>query len=95
VRTALLVLAVLLAVSGCRSKGRASEDDRLPSATHCASDSDCAGGWTCLGGECADPRPGAIVSDPASAVTPDKVRRELEQAGQKHENDIDRSLEVE
>jgi hypothetical protein len=94
VRTTLLVL-VLLSVSGCRSKGRASEDDRTPSETHCASDSDCAGGRTCLGGECADPRPGAIASDPASAVTPDKVRRELEKAGQQHEQDLDRSLKVE
>jgi len=92
-RTSLLGLAVLLSVCGCKGKKGSSEDAPAP-VTRCASDTDCSAGWVCLDGKCADPGTGAIYGDPANAVTPDKVKRELEQTGQEHERDLDRSLEA-
>jgi hypothetical protein len=87
-----LSLSVSLAVSACKGKPEPAAEPPPPPAS-CATASDCPEHWVCLGGRCTDPSSTAIYSDPSNAVTPDKVEREVEQAGQKHEQDVDRAVE--
>src|SRR5262249_19876665 len=71
-----------LALAACKQH-RGTAASQQPD--HCTSNADCADGWVCLAEKCADPRASALYSDPASAVTPDKVQRQLEQTAAQHE----------
>lgn len=92
-------LAAWAALSGCRDR-RPSEPgaEAAPASTSgpasCASDTDCPEKWICLASRCANPGPAAIYTDPSVAVTPDKVEGEVEQVGQRHEQDIDEQVEA-
>ena len=95
-------LASLLAwaaLSGCRDR-KPSEPgtETVPASASgpasCASNSDCPEKWICLASRCANPSSAAIYTDPSKAVTPDKVEREVEQVGQRHEQAIDEQVEA-
>jgi hypothetical protein len=91
VRSLALSLLVLGLLPACNDKpsGAAAQPES------CESDSDCKDGWTCLAQACADPRSGGIYSDPTTAVTPDKVKKEIELRTQQHAADNEKSLEPE
>lgn len=61
---------------GKDKQAKASEEDE--EVLVCEETADCEDGWVCLDGECANSASGAIYTDPANAVTPDKVKREIE-----------------
>ena len=80
-----LLLLALLALAGCPKS--APEATAGPKA--CASSTDCPSGWVCLAKTCAHAAPGAIYTDTSNAVTPDKVKREVEQQLQAHDDKMD------
>lgn len=84
-----LVVAVagLAGGAGCRGCGPAAT---APKPTSCARSADCAAGWVCLDGQCADPSAAAPFTDPEKAVTAPKVGREV---GKTLEHEQERSLE--
>jgi hypothetical protein len=71
----------------------ACEKPGAEAARPCRKSSDCDDGWVCLARVCADPRGSAIYTDPAHAVTPDKVRDEVEQAGERRAEDLEDRIE--
>jgi len=81
------VLGVALLLACGKSKPAA---ERKP--TTCKQNSDCAEGWVCLARKCADPSGKAVYMDPAHAVTPDKVRDEVEDVQKRHDDDIDERM---
>ena len=71
VRRAALLLLLLAACK--RPRG-------VPDApVTCAESADCKTGWVCLAGRCADPSAAAVYEHPQNAVTPEKVKNEVDQ----------------
>ncbi len=91
-RLAAVALAALLAASSACHKSKPADTSSKPKP--CAADSDCAQGWVCLAHACADPRASAVYTHPSNAVTPEKVKQQVEQVGAEHEADIDKRLET-
>ena len=85
----LVVLAVSSVLAGCES------NKPPPPPGACKADPDCADGWVCLAGRCTDPAAGAIITDPSNAVTPDKIKRELEHRTSASEDRAEQALDVE
>jgi len=89
--SSLALLFVLSAgLSGCGKKKAAEEEVDDDSLT-CETNDDCEAGWVCLAGECANSASGAIYTDPSHAVTPDKVKNQVDQineASQKRADEI-------
>jgi hypothetical protein len=83
----IFILCALLGLCGCRKSAPGVSAE--PALTPCQSNADCQSGWVCLAHECADPREKAVYMAPKTAVTPDKVRRHLEQV----QADQDRAVE--
>ena len=84
-RCLILGVAATLVAAGCpRDKVRGT-----PAPKVCASSRDCDDGWVCLSGQCADTRKSAAFTHPEQQVTPDKVRREVEQQQEQHMRRID------
>ncbi len=81
------LIACLGMASGCRGKPPAEAGPKKARA--CNTSDDCETGWVCLANACADMRSKAIYTDTANAVTPDKVKRELEQKLRAHEKKLD------
>ncbi|MCP4447553.1 MAG: hypothetical protein GY811_19765 [Myxococcales bacterium] len=74
-----LVVGLCVSISGCgknKEADNAGEDES--SDLTCESNSDCEPGWVCLEEECANAASGAIYTDTTNAVTPDKVRGQIE-----------------
>jgi hypothetical protein len=92
VKSLVLVLAVALSLVGCTKKKAAPSPAE---AASCTSAADCSDGMVCLAGACTKSSSGAIYTDPSNAVTPDKVKRDFEQRGAQHAEDVDKALEAE
>ena len=102
----MLSLALCFAALGCgdkKEKTQTAPEASQPAAGQpeatkkgppCKSNADCNSGWFCLDGECASAKSKTVYTDPARAVTPDKVKRELERVNRKREADIDKSLDL-
>ena len=73
-QTLLVFAAALFMMGGCGDK-KAEPGAKANEAAACTQNSDCDRGMVCLAGECADPR---INKMPSNPVTPDKVKREVE-----------------
>jgi hypothetical protein len=84
------VLAATLAAAGCPGAKPAS----APAvAKACTSNQDCDNGWACLAGRCYDTRKSAVFTHPEQAVTPDRVRQEVEHQQELHMRRIDKDLQ--
>jgi len=92
-RVASLSLLLLLSLSACRGRKKSEAEPKPPAPAACAANADCPEHWVCLASRCTDPGSTAIYSDPSNAVTPEKVEREVEQVGEKHQRDIDQAVE--
>ena len=88
-RSLYLILAALLFATAC--PGAKARDQPAPKP--CASNQDCDDGWACLAGRCADARRSAVFTHPEQAVTPDRVRQELEHRQDQHLRRIDKDLQ--
>jgi len=86
----LLVLVItMFALSlGCSDKKNEKGSDEVGekppavgSEPECKLSSDCPKGWTCLSGECVDPTLRGVST--GNAVTPDKVKKHVEDIGKK------------
>jgi hypothetical protein len=77
-------LGLAVALLGACGKSKPPAETRS-----CRSAADCDEGWLCLASKRADPRGSAVYTDPKHAVTPDKVRDEVEQKVDDHEDDIE------
>ena len=91
----ILLLALAAAVPACGKSKKPAEqaEEGDESARVCESNDDCEAGWVCLDGECANSASGAIYTDPGNAVTPDKVRGEVERIQQQAQERADKILE--
>lgn len=84
-RRVAIALLFVASAAGCHrfKKNAAADDDAGPAAgattLACQATADCPSGWVCMAQRCTDPRSKAIYTDPANAVTPGKVRKEVEQ----------------
>jgi len=86
-----IAFVLCLSVSGCGGKKNAppaEEEDEVG----CDSNSDCESGWQCLDHECVDTSSKAIYTHPSNAVTPEKVKREVERRQEEHTKRVDESL---
>jgi len=92
VRTWLASLLLVLVVSSlaCGKKKPAAENQKPPET--CAEDKDCPQGWKCLAQKCANPAAGAVYTDPGHAVTPDKVRDQVQETNEQHEQNVDNAV---
>jgi hypothetical protein len=86
-----VVLAFGMSALGCDKDKKAKESD--PELLLCEANEDCEEGWVCLAGECANAASGAIYTDPANAVTPDKVRGQIEKIQENSQKRADEILE--
>lgn len=77
--------------------GACSDDKKNSEATQeaatCESNADCQQGEVCLAKVCASAAPGAIYTDPSSAVTPDKVKAQMDMVNKAAEERVDKILE--
>ena len=88
-----MVLALGFAVSACSGK-KAPESEPEEDEVECQTNSDCEGNLQCLGNECVDTSSKAIYSNPSNAVTPEKVKREVELRQRAHTEQVDKSLDL-
>ncbi|MSP60841.1 MAG: hypothetical protein EXR72_10960 [Myxococcales bacterium] len=80
-----LLLALLLGLAGCPK----SPSAEVAGPKECASNIDCPRGWVCLAKKCANATHGAIFTDTSNAVTPGKVKDEVEQQLKAHDDKMD------
>jgi hypothetical protein len=59
----------------------------------CKENGDCDAPLVCLSGTCTDPRSSAFFLDPKSAVTPDKVKRQVEGIQDQHDKKLEKVIE--
>ena len=88
---ALLLGSLLVA---CGAKKTAEPPPAGDDEPECETSADCEGNWQCLGGECVDTSSRAIYTDPSNAVTPEKVKREVEKRQRQHTEQVDKSLDL-
>jgi len=95
-------LALLLAV-GCG--GKKKDDEKPPEQAaessepadeepECEVDDDCRANELCLDGECTSTARGGVYTNPRRAVTPEKVKREVEKRMQQGQDRIDRGMNM-
>jgi hypothetical protein len=87
-----LAFSLTCACSGKKKQAEDSDDDGVEEL-ECEDNSDCEQGWVCLAGECSNAGSGAVYSDTKHAVTPDKVRKHLDQVNDKAQKRTDEMLE--
>ena len=68
-------MVALICAVGCRKTRPPAAE---PGPTPCRVNEDCAGGWVCLQERCADPSEKGLYTHPADSVTPEKVKKEVE-----------------
>lgn len=81
-RPILVSALCLLFAQGCSDKKKAPAEEQ---AASCEATSDCEAGQICLDGACASTAPGAIYTDTDNAVTPDKVKSEVDRINEQTE----------
>ncbi len=91
-RRPLFCLLCLATLASCSGKKKPAAD-QAEQASRCEDNSDCEESEVCLDGACASTAPGAIYSDPQNAVTPDKVKAEVERINKAAEDRADKELE--
>jgi hypothetical protein len=87
-------LVIVLALAGCHRKKIPAPAPAPSPSTACASNQDCDDGWACLARRCADARKVGAFTHSEQAVTPEKVRLELEQRQDQHMRQIDKAAEM-
>jgi hypothetical protein len=94
-RLSLLVLCLgvlTFGLLGCSDKKKPAAEE--PEVATCETNADCAQGEVCLANECASAAPGAIYTNPSTAVTPAKVKSHVEQVNEKAQKRADDLLEA-
>ncbi len=97
--TVLLTLALLVGCGGKKSEKKNGTDeaaesaDQTEGAPECDTDEDCYQNEVCLDGKCTSTAGGAIYTNPGRAVTPGKVKREVEKRLQQGADRRDEYLE--
>lgn len=86
-----LFALLLLAAVACGDKKKKAEESAEEPA--CESNSDCESGMICLAGECASMKGTDIYTNTGSAVTPDKVKRHLDQVQKNAQKRMDNALD--
>lgn len=86
-----IAIAFTLCLASCGKNDKEAEPQE-EAVSSCESTADCDKGMVCLAGECASTSGSALYTDPASAVTPDKVRKEIEAIGAKRQKRHDELL---
>ncbi len=92
-RLTVFLACMTLAILACGGDKKAdtSGDEKT---VECESNADCEDGLVCLDSECADPSVKAHFTDPSRAVTPQKVKREVDKRTEEHRKRIDKSLDI-
>ena len=80
-----LVVLIAMATFACSNKSSSSDQ-----SAECETADDCRRGWKCANGNCVKP----TYTKPRTAVTPDKVKRELEQVNKDYEKKVDKALDM-
>lgn len=80
--------------TACGDDKKSSADKPATEKVACESNEDCQTGWACLDGECASTVTKDIYADPGNAVTPEKVKRELEKRTKQHADRVDKVLDM-
>lgn len=88
-----IAIAFTLCLASCGKNDKEADPQEEAEVSSCESTADCDDGMVCLAGECASTSGSALYTDPASAVTPDKVRKEIEAIGAKRQKRHDELLE--
>lgn len=77
-RAVAILMVASASFAACGKDKKSSPSSEEADSLVCESNSDCEQGWVCLDGECANTAAGAAYTDPATAVTADKVKNEVE-----------------
>ena len=88
----LVLLSSMLAIGACSDNKKNSVDEATKEAA-CESNADCQQGEVCLAKVCASAAPGAIYTNPSNAVTPDKVKAQMDMVNKAAEERVDKILE--
>ncbi len=83
---------LLLCIS-CGGDKDKSQDTETEEAVTCEETADCESGMVCLAGKCASTSGSAIYTDPANAITPKKVKAEVEAIQNRRQERADKILE--
>lgn len=85
-------LAIAIAMTSCGKSNKEAQPQE-EEVSSCESTADCGESMVCLDGECASTKGGAIYTDTKNAITPDKVRKEIEAIGDKRQQRYDELLD--
>ena len=88
----LLIVGLSTSLSACGKDKKASSGDDAETLV-CESNDDCEEGWACLDGACANAASGAIYTDTANAVTPDKMKGQVEKIQENSQKRADEILD--
>ena len=72
----------------------AGEGGGAQAEPECDVDDDCRGDKMCIDGQCISTEPGGVYRNPQRAVTPAKIKREVEKRMEQGEKRLDRGLEM-
>ncbi len=87
------MIAMLLLSAGCGDSKKSENASPAEEQLVCEGNDDCEEGWVCLDGECANAASGAIYTDPSNAVTPDKVKAQVDKINANAQKRADEILE--
>ncbi len=88
------IALMVLALCGCKDKKKEPPPEAADTAEECEATADCDHGEICLAGKCAGTSQKTIITDPGNAVTPDKVKREIENINKAAGARSDKSLDL-
>ena len=97
---AMWILAMVLLGAGCGKKSSGSPSDGAPAATtepaepECENDDDCRRGKVCYLERCVDTSSQRDLLRHKGAVTPAKIRREVEKQTEVRQKQLDRGLDM-
>jgi hypothetical protein len=89
-RISAIVLGVGLVLAGACGK---SAPAGKPIPERCEADGECPERWRCLAHKCTDPSLGAHFTDPEHALTPERMKQQVDQTNEAHEKDVDKKVE--
>lgn len=88
--------ALAIMIFACEGEKKADPQPGKAKVTEpCTTDGDCVGELVCLAQECTDSSRGAVYGNPRGAVTPDKVKRHVDDIKKKAADRADKSLDIE
>ena len=87
--------ALLLAFAIAACGGKSDSGPEKEKAKACEQSDDCPEGQVCLARKCAKTSEGAVYTDPGNAVTPTKVKQEVERQDQLNRDRVDKAMGAE